>query len=214
MKVKMKDNIKPVATLVLLAVFAAGCMPRPVPAPFVYTLEETCNPSESVVQVQDVNDMAPVLKLMPVQGAGPFTTEDILYRDRRHGLNSYAYSRWSDAPIRMVEGFLLTCLEHGGQFAAVLPPSSAAAGDLFLESALQDFSLHVGQDNIAEARVKMVFYLVEARTGRLIASREIGSAVPAAGTDARHAVAAVNTAACEAAEELDKWLAEEIARIE
>ena len=186
----------------------SGCMPHPVPAPIVYTLEYKGASSEVPAAGRSQNEK-PVLKLMPVRAAAPFTSPNILYRDRNFGLNHYAHSRWSDAPVTMLEGYLLTFLEHQGMFSSVLPPSSAAAGDLVLESMLQDFSLHIKSGKNADAEIKVIFYLVNARSGRLVACKEIAATVSAEETDAEHAVSALNSAVLKAAEELGTWLAAE-----
>lgn len=210
MKVNMKKQINAALYLLFLVLLSAGCTPRPAPAPFVYTLE---NQSSGVAAQAGVATKRPVLKLMPVRAAGPFTAEDMVYRDMYHGLNAYAHSRWSDAPARMLEGFFLASLEGSGLFTAVLPPSSAAGGDLILESVLQDFSVHLNSGGSAEAEIKMFFYLIETRSRSLAASREISVSEPAAGSDARHAAAALNTAAGKVAEELQKWLSTEAAAL-
>ena len=210
MKVNMKKQINAVLSLLFLALLSAGCTPRPAPAPFIYTLE---NQSSGVAAQAGLATQKPVLKLMPVRAAGPFTVEDMVYRDNHYGLNSYAHSRWSDAPARMLEVFFLASLGNSGLFTAVLPPSSAAGGDLILESVLQDFSAHIDSGSGAEAGIRMFFYLIETHSRSLLASKVISVSVPAADSDARHAAAALNAAAAKVAKELQKWLSMETAAL-
>ena len=211
MNLKMISRIYLLSGMMLMVTVVCGCMPHPEPAPLVYTLADEEKASETSQTSRPGNEK-PVLKLMQIRGAAPFTSADILYRDRNYGINSYAYSRWSDAPVTMLEGFLLAFLERGSLFSSVLPPSSAASGGLILESLLQDFSLHISAGKHAHAEVKVIFYLIDTHKGRLPASKEIAVSVPAAGTDADHAVSAINSAVLKVAQELQTWLAAEIER--
>jgi len=105
MKIKPLTEYLPV--FVLMLALTSGCMPRTVSAPSVYTLATDGQNTGQGMAVEKPGHYSPVLKLMPVRGSSPFTGTGILYRDSDHGLNSYALSRWSDAPISMLEGFLM-----------------------------------------------------------------------------------------------------------
>lgn len=196
--------------IILTCVLLAGCMPKALPDPEVYTLGEEAG-KDTVDAGQEYSPDAPVLKLAPVNGPAPFVSTDILYRNAHHGLDSYALSRWSGAPVKMVEIYLIEDLSRTGLFKAVLPPVSVSSADLLLECVLYDFSLHLDRDSVFEGVVRMRFYLMDSRTYKIVATKEFSSAVPAPDADAVHAVEAINRAVQHIDRELEIWLAREVA---
>lgn len=205
-------RIKFFTVLALTCVAAAGCLPRAIPAPAVYTLSAETRSSTGKLRKKPGLD-APVMKLMPVYGPGPFVSTDILYRNMRHGLNSYALSRWSNAPTKMIETFLLKSLNRDGLFRAVLPPASSSTADLLLEGILYDFSLHLNPHGAPAGVIKIQFYLIKNDTQQLIAAREFSVAVSASDAHAANAVEAINRAVQETGRELAAWLSSEISNL-
>ena len=195
----MKINYSIFPLLLLLA----GCATQSVPAASVYTLSAP----QQAMAAPARNEQQAVLKLAPVNAARVYHSTGMLYSDAPHARNSYAYSRWSDAPVVLLQTLLQDQLERSGQFAAVLPPVSSAKADLLLESTLFDFSQHIDTDGSAAGVISMRFYLVDNATRKVIKTGQFVASVPAATKDAQGAVTALNKAAAIISRDLVQWLA-------
>ncbi len=145
------------------------------------------------------------IKLSPVVASQIFSTTDLYYAENDFSRNRYAYSRWEDTPVNMLQLVLQDGLERSGLFQAVLPSSSMAEADALLETTLFDFSQHLQPDGDSVAVVRMRFYLVHEQ-GRLLASKELESRVATRTTDAKGTVAAINTAVANIVRDLILWL--------
>jgi ABC-type uncharacterized transport system auxiliary subunit len=149
-----------------------------------------------------------IIQIAPVRAAGAFTNTDILYTDTRHSQHSYAYSRWRDAPVRSMQNVLEVALGKSGLFRAVLPPTSVSGADLLVESTLLEFGHFLAEDGHSTGVVRMRFHLIDNRSRRVVASRELVAGMPVSTSDARNATAAINQAALKVADDLVAWLAE------
>ncbi len=201
-------EIRAVVIVVLSGLFAAGCMPAPAKAPVVYTIS-IVGPLEgqgAEHHKHGISACTPVLKVMPVRGDAPFTGTGILYRDSPHGLETYAFSRWSDAPVQMVETYLVNVLEGSDLFRAVLPSWSESRSDIVLETVVTDFSLHVDDDSRPSAVVAIRFFLIDKKSGKLLATERFVSKRPAQCPGAGCAVDAINRALYSLVHELVLWL--------
>ncbi len=176
---------------------------RTVPPVHVYTI----SPDRALAK--GVRRGPLTIKLAPVRGMQALYGTKVLYTDTEYSQESYAYSRWSDAPARLLQMLFQTVLQKEGPFKAVLPPTSSAEADLLLESTLYDFSHHLNGDGTSDGVIRVRFYLIDNREKTVIATREFSSRVPALSCNARGAVVALNRAATEIASELVSWLVEE-----
>ena len=206
---KMYFNRKLLSILILACTSAACCLPQAVPAPALYSLSAKI-PGNATASRQKYISSAPVLKLMPVYGSAPFVSTDIIYRHAHQGLGSYTLSRWSDAPVKMIETYLVEILGWNGPARAVLPPESTSTADILLEGMLYDFSLHLDSDSRPAGVVTMRFYLVNSDTRQLIATKDLSATIPARGTDAAHAVKAIDRAVQDICGKLTVWLSQEL----
>lgn len=189
--------------LVVLGIFFGGCALHDAPSMAVYSLEPQWNESEGVPADKR---RTLVLQVAPVRGAAPLHTTDILYSDHRHSLQSYAYSRWREAPVSAMQTVLETSLGKSGLYRAVLPMSSEAGTDLILESILLECGHIFGESNSSEGVVRVRFHLVDSKRRMVVADKELVVRVAAASNDAPGAAAAINQAAWKLAGELVVWL--------
>lgn len=152
-----------------------------------------------------------VLALSPIRGSRGLMSSDIIYRDSEYGYNSYAYSRWSD-PTKLLEIVLQQALSQNHYISAVIPREMSQA-DLLLDATLFDFSHHIQNSDTSMGRVALRFYLIDAQTKTILASREFSAEVVAELRNAQGATAALNQASKTVVEQLDAWLGEHISII-
>ncbi|HEB82404.1 MAG TPA: hypothetical protein ENJ11_06035, partial [Gammaproteobacteria bacterium] len=86
-------------SIFLLLLLLTGCATQSVPAASVYTLSA---PQQAMAAFANKEQQA-VLRLAPVNAARVYHSTDLLYSDAPHARNSYAYSRWSDAPVVLLQ---------------------------------------------------------------------------------------------------------------
>lgn len=194
-----------IARLCFLCLLLSGCATQKLPPVTAYTLAP-----KMLFSHQPEQRVALTIKLSPIVASQIYMASDFYYVDDSYQRNPYAYSRWTDAPVRMLRLVLQDGLEQSGLFRAVLPPSSILPADLQLETTLYDFSHHVGTGSASEAVVRMRFNLVDVRKGKILGSRQFVSHTPSAGKDAKSGVAAINTSVSVLLGELIVWLAETV----
>ncbi len=184
----------------------AGCVTKSVVPAYIYTIAPVWGDSRARAETEKKSLL--IIKLAPVRGTRALTGTEIIYTDTRYSRNSYAYSRWSDAPVRLLQTLFQVALEESGRFGAVVPPASASEADLLLESTLFDLSHHINDDGTSDGIVRVRFYLIDNTTKTVTATKEFASRVPASSQNARSAAAALNKAATNVARDLVSWLAE------
>ena len=199
----MKNSLFMILALLCLL---AGCVTRSVPPAHIYTISPEWGDNRALAK--GVKRCPLIIKLAPVRGTRALYGTKILYTDAQYSQDSYAYSRWSDAPVRLLQILFQAALEKSGRFRAVVPPTSASEADLLLESTLYDFSHHINNDGTSDGVVRVRFYLIDNRKKTVMATKEFVSRVPALSCNARGAVAALNKAATNVAHDLASWLAD------
>ena len=191
--------------LAVLLVGVTGCVSEKLPAISTYTLSPDLEVLHSTVNTGQKPDK--ILMLARIRSKHAFTSRDILYSDARYGLNSYAYSRWSDSPTTMLLLVFQEAIEKSGRYVAVVPYSSQSTSDLLLESTVFDFSHRINDDGSSDGILRIRFTLIDNNTKRVIASRDFVSSVPVSSPkNASGAVAALNKAVTFVTEELIEWL--------
>lgn len=204
------------------ALLLTGCALKPLPAIDIYTVTPE-TPGQTAKAAPAVKPLRAVtLKLAPMQSVRSFSATDIIYSDGRHVRNKYAYSRWSDAPVILMQTYIQVALEQTRQFLAVVPSTSVSDSDYLLESVLLDFSHHFteaagsqgdesqeghSQGGKSEGVIRMHFYLINSRTKKMIAGKEFIMHVPASSNDAGGAALALNQGASHMLRDLITWLA-------
>jgi ABC-type uncharacterized transport system auxiliary subunit len=196
-----------VLVLAILVAFTliTGCTFQSLPPVEIYTLEPVWGQSDPV-PIEKKG--AAIIQIATVRGSGAFTGTDILYTDTRHTQQSYAYSRWRDSPVRMMQTVLEEAVENSGLFRVVLPPTSVSGADFLVESDLLEFGHFLGRDGASAGVVRMRFYLIDNKNRKVVDSKELVGRIPAATMDARGATAAINQAAIKVATDLVAWLSE------
>ena len=181
-------------------------MGKNVPPADIYTIAPDWSKNSGPGRIEKKN--RPIVQLAPIRATRAFTGTEILWSSARYNQNSYAYSRWNDAPVRLLPILFQVALEKSGRFGAVIPSTSASKADFLIESTLYDFSHHINVDGASAGVVRIRFYLVKNATKTVTATREFSSSVPTSSLNARGAAAALNTAATQIAHDLAAWLTE------
>ncbi|OIO71923.1 MAG: hypothetical protein CO186_10055 [Zetaproteobacteria bacterium CG_4_9_14_3_um_filter_49_83] len=197
----MNNRLFLLATLLLLL---PGCATRSAPPADIYIVDPSL--AEKVSSEAAAQSSGPVIKLAPMDAIRSFTGTEILYKRARHEQNSYAFSRWSDAPVRMLQALFQTSLSDSAQFKAVLPAASTSEAEYILESTLYDFSHHIHEGGTSSGNIRVRFYLIDQLAGTVTATREFESTVAATAQNARSAAEALNQAAANVARDLVEWL--------
>jgi cholesterol transport system auxiliary component len=187
-----------------------GCATTTFPPVDVYTISLLSNYSNDPVEIADHSNF--ILKVAPVRGGRPFTSTAFLYRDTQHGLNNYAYSRWSDVPVKLLQTYFQVALEASSQFRAVVPADSVSKADYLLESTLLDFSHHINDNGSSDGVISVRFYVINNATKTVLATKEIVSKVPSSSINAQSAAVALNMAASNVARDLVSWVAAGVGR--
>tara|TARA_R110002167_G_scaffold10415_25_gene47840 strand:+ start:3895 stop:4539 length:645 start_codon:yes stop_codon:yes gene_type:complete len=200
---------------ILATVWLSGCSvinPTPSPAIDVYTLSQQMEPATTSSEIKD--STALILALSPIRSPQGLMGTGIIYRDTDYGFNSYAYSRWSDSPSKLLSSYLQQTLAHSQYISAVLPVGSRVDADLLLEATLVDFSHHLqAQDTRSTAVVSIIFYLINQHDKTLIATKQFTEEIMVEQNNAKHATIAINQASKLISVTLQKWLEQKITNL-
>jgi len=133
-------------------------------------------------------------------------SRNILYRNNEYSQNPYAHSYWNDTPNTMLGRVFLSCINKSSIFQSVLPLYSKGKSDFLLESTLMEFYHHINTDGSSEGRVKVEFYLIDLKSGSVVATNEFFSKVSSKTLDAKGGVKALNDASKSITSSLVSWL--------
>lgn len=203
--------VKSSSTLILfiLISYLSGCsVGKTTPAIDIYTLTPSQNLDYAQPEVMAKGSL--IIALSPIHGSHGLMGPEIIYTDTEHGYNSYAYSRWSDSPTKLLALLFQQSLQQNHQFAAVIPSESSSAADLLLEGTLYDFSHQLKNDGMSYGAVTIRFYLIDNKTKTMLATEAFSSEVPANSRNAKGATAALNQASNDVADQLYIWLDQQI----
>ena len=198
----MKKNS--ISKIFLIWFFLTECTTTNVPPIDTYTLSPELDKNPALAFKEQQGRF--ILKLSPIKAARELNTTDILYSSAQYNQESYAYSRWSDAPVTLLQMLFLSALEETGQFRAVVPSTSASKPDFLLESILFNFSHHINTDGTSYGFIRIRFYLIDYPARMVTATREFSSRVTASSQNAESAAVALNKAAENIALDLTTWL--------
>lgn len=195
----------PLLALLVALTLMTGCttMIQNLPPVDVYTLDPGWSQSDPP-QTEKKGSL--IIRIAPVRAVGDFTSTDILYTDIRDSQHSYAYSRWRDTPLKAMQTVFEVVLGKSGLFKAVLPPTSVSGADLLLESTLLEFGHVLAEEGPSTGVVRMRFHLIDNRSRKVVAGKEMVARIPVATLDARGATAAINQAALRVGDDLVSWL--------
>jgi len=189
--------------VLFIAVIVAGCATNSVPAIDSYTINITCEierPSEKNTK------SSKVLKVSKTKSTAAIMSRHILYQEKEFVQNPYAHSKWSDTPNKVLTSLFISCINKNSVFKSVLPSHSKGKADLLLESRLLEFYHHINSDRSSEGRVRIEFYLIEPKSGEVIATNEFMYKVTSKTLDVNGGVSALNDASKAVALSLAQWL--------
>jgi cholesterol transport system auxiliary component len=199
----MKIDKQYFIALFILFLGLAGCAKTIQPAFDIYAINTTCetnNPSQKKA------NSSKSLKILTPKSISAIASRNILYQENEHTQYPYAYSRWNDAPTKMLGILFLSCISKHDIFRAVLPSQSKGKSDFLLESMIFEFYHNINLDGSSEGRVRIEFYLIETKDGRVIATNEFFSKVSSKTHDAKEGAIALNEASKSIVLDLTQWL--------
>ncbi|OYY95764.1 MAG: hypothetical protein B7Y41_00255 [Hydrogenophilales bacterium 28-61-23] len=189
----------------LLALAGCGALRPPAASqPAFYSLDSVRIEPRAAATLPQT---APTLIVNPPHAASGFDSQRIIYARAAHQLEYFAHSEWVDTPARMLAPLIVSAVEHGGAFRAVVLTPSAAAGDLRLDSEI----VRLQHDFISPpSRVRFTLraYLVDNNTRRVLATREFDTSVAASSEDTYGGVVAANQAVQTVLKQLADFCAE------
>jgi len=189
--------------LIIASVMTSGCAVNTVPAVDSYMINNSCG-----VEIPSGKNSEPskVLKISRPNSTAAIMSRNILYQKKEFVQNPYVSSKWGDIPNKMLASLFLSCVKKSSVFASVLPSYSRGKADLLLESTLLDFYHHVNSDGSSEGRVRIEFYLIESKSGKVVATNEFDSTINSKTLDVDGGVMAINDASKSVALSLIQWL--------
>jgi len=136
--------------------------------------------------------VGPVLVVDPPAAAPGLQGRGMVYVRRPYQLAYFARHGWVDPPARMLEPLLVQVLQRQAGFHTV-PAGLGVAGDLRLETRIlrlqQEFTVRPSRE-----RLVLQAWLIDARSGRVVADRVFEALEPAPGNDPYSGVQAANRA--------------------
>lgn len=182
----MKRYGMPAVAIALLAACTALQPPRAEVAT-LYLLE--ARPARTAAQPP----RALVLAVETPHARAGYDTARMVYVRQPHKLEYYAKNRWVDTPARMLAPLLVQALAQSGAFNAVVQSSNRIGADLRLDTELvrlqQDFSTQPSR-----VQLSLRAQLIDTRSNRVLALRELEETEIAPSEDAYGGVMAANTA--------------------
>lgn len=205
----MNNRLRVMLILIMTSLVSCSLInQKSSPSITVYSLSSVLE-KESKTKV----DNAPVLALSPLRSSRGLMSSDLIYRDSQYAFNSYAYSRWSDSPAKLLEIVLQQSLSYKPYLAAVVPAQTGAHAELLLEGTLLDFSHHIQSEDSSTGRVAIRFYLIDAQTKDILATKEFSAEVVAEPRNAQGATSAINLASKSVVEGLNDWLEVQVSHL-
>jgi cholesterol transport system auxiliary component len=177
----------------VMSLGACSVLNKPAsPPPTFHTLDGA--PSPSVLPLpSSVPASQLTLLISPPRAASGFDSQRIVYVRRAHQLEYFAHSEWVDPPARMLGTLLVTTAQQTGAFAAVLPASGTAVGDLRLNTDILQLQ-HNFQTSPSRVQLHLRVYLTDERTRKVLAWKEFSAEAAATSDSPQGGVAAANQA--------------------
>lgn len=137
--------------------------------------------------------VGPVLVVDPPAAAPGLQGRGMVYVRRPYQLDYFARHGWVDPPARMLEPLLVQALQRQAGFRTVPASLGGVSVDLRLETRIlrlqQEFTVHPSRE-----RLVLQAWLIDARSGRVLADRVFEAIEPAPGNDPYSGVQAANRA--------------------
>ena len=202
------------ATALLALGLLGGCsslLPKPVPLPAQYTLDDTAPGAVSAAPLPAPGASAPTLVVNAPKAAPGFDTAHIVYVRRTHEIEYFAHNQWVDTPSRMLTPLIARAIERSGAFRAVLAAPTAATGRFRLDTELvrlqQDFS-----STPSRVRFTLRAVLIDTASRSVVARREFDASVASTSEDPYGGVTAAQAVTQQVLAQLAAFCAEAAAR--
>lgn len=101
-----------------------------------------------------------------IQGSDLLEASPIVYKTRRNQMGTYAYHRWSDAPVQLLQEKLVRMLRTSGEYQSVTRSGDPSSGDLLIRGRLYDFT-EVDGDSVS-GLVSMEIELFNRKTAKIL----------------------------------------------
>ena len=172
----------------------AALAPAVAPHPRFFSLADARGAAHAAPQTGTAAAAtAPTLIVSPPHAAAGFDSPHIIYVRQASQLEYYAHNEWVDTPARMLAPLIVSAIEQGGAFRAVVQTPSTAAGDMRLDTEVLRLQ-HEFLGKPSRVRFTLRAYLVDSVTRRVLASREFEAVAAAPSEDAYGGVMAANEA--------------------
>ena len=122
----------------------------------------------------------------------------------------YAYnqSEWAENPNRAISDAIVSVLQNADLFKTVESYKSFSRSDYTLESRVEEFSQYFSDDEKESfVKVSITFSLIDNKTAKVIATRQIIKEKKTQTPDAKGGVIALNEALGETLDEMIAWIA-------
>jgi ABC-type uncharacterized transport system auxiliary subunit len=178
-----------------------GLLPKPAPAPTVYSLEAASRGANA--------EGRGVSKNIVVAVAEPTATRALAGRDipwRKDGALAYVEgANWEERNTDLLQTLLVDTIDRqGGMRGAIRSGDGSANVELHWDVA----AFEIDEDHGLQAVFRTTVKLFDARTRQLISSMEFDETAPLSDRSARIAAAALETAARSASARIAGWIAQ------
>lgn len=169
-------RVRSLLPVMLLFILLSACSSMLAPVPQVTPARYAFEVASPPVRMSVAG--APVLVVNPLRAASGYGSHHMLYVRKTQQLEYFAQNEWVDTPANMLLPLLVGSLANSGIYAAVLPASASAQGQLTLDVELvrlqQEFTT-VPSEVHATLRVA----LLDSNTRQVLAWRELDAKVAA-----------------------------------
>ncbi len=206
------------ATLATVVGGLTGCaslLPAAEPPPAHFTLQGVPSLQLNTKQGQAPAPLAPqtaapMLVINVPRAAAGFDSARIIYTRYPQRLEYFARSEWVDTPARMLAPLIVTAVAERGAFRAVVQAPSTAVGDLRLDTIVLRLQQEFGATP-SRVRFTLRAQLIDDKTHRVMASRDLEGLATAASEDPVGGVVAAQLAVQTVMDELAAFCANEAA---
>ncbi|MCF6172322.1 MAG: ABC-type transport auxiliary lipoprotein family protein [Campylobacteraceae bacterium] len=171
--------------LIFVVFFTAGCSIKDVSAPIV---------KYKILNINHLNKQkqnGKILKISQFKTAKNLLGDKIWYSRALYKTNSYLYSSWNQNFSSMVEQNIANTLYKNGLFKSVFVSYSRVKYDLVLEGDIIKAVQNVTKDK-ANVTFEMRLYLIDAKSSKLLGTKEFVFEKKCESIDALGAVKAYN----------------------
>lgn len=195
----------PVLLLGILAAVLAGCsgvLPKPAPAPDLYTL----SPAAALSAPAGPRSANRIL-VDAVLAPAALDTARIALHHTPTNVEYYAAAAWTDRAPALVQQLMLDTVERSLRFVAISRAAVDLHADDLLLAELKHFEADYGGAGAPTIQFEIGLKLVRAADSAILAQRNFTASQPAAANNVPAIVTAFDNAAHNALKDLPAWIA-------